>query len=137
MCSSCNQSGTARRSIPLTAIWTSATDHSPMREQLGRALGMSKAICQPFPSLTWHQKYIYEPYIYITYIWTMTFSQALKIYLGPKYIWNRNIFLSNIYMEHIYEPWLLVIQYTWNLHGSVTSGWLNPQLGCICSSVLC
>ena len=44
--------------VPLTFTYEGAT---------GKALGMSKAICQPFPSTTWmHQKFIYEPNIYIT-----------------------------------------------------------------------
>jgi len=62
--------------------------HSPMRKQLRRALGMLKAICQPFPSTTWmHQKYIYEQNI-----------SMRKIYLWTRYIYEQNIFMNKIYL---------------------------------------
>ena len=65
--------------------------HSPMRKQLRRALGMLKAICQPFPSTTWmHQKYICEQDIFVS-----------KIYLWTKYIYEQNISLGNIYEQNI------------------------------------
>ena len=39
--------------------------HSPMRKQLRRALGMLKAICQPFPSTTWMHQNIFMNKIYL------------------------------------------------------------------------
>ena len=45
-----------------------------------------------------------------------------KIYLWTRYIYGRNISMSKIYIEHKYEPWLLVC-YIWVTQVSTT--WMH------------